>query len=676
MPAMRRTADRVHRSHGESESLWANPTCDRRSFVPKLLPRNRFGVTMRRSLVVPLALLASLAGIGPAECQDTPPPDPVEEKLEGPEIYRRLVAGSAWVVYVKPDGSGEYASGTGWIVDGPNRLLITNHHVVSADDESNVNAVVADKDLRVYFPWTRDGRLISDRSEYLRQGTFVKATVIDSNPTIDLAVLRLESIPAGVVPLPLSARMPEPGSQVHSIGNPGASGGMFVYTSGTVRQIYRGKREYGGGQKVEATIVETQSPANPGDSGGPVVNGRGQVVAICSAGNQKAQLMTIFIDVSELKDYLAKVRPFVRPRTADDFNNRGVQYYELGLYDKAIPDLTEAIKIDPKLAIAYVNRANAFHSKKEYDSALADLKQAKALGENTMLLHDIAGLCHIGKEDYDKAIESFTQAIGLEPGDASLRASRSDAYKAKSMFDEAVRDMTEAIRIEPGEAAHYARRALIHSDQGHHEDALRDYSEAIKIEPQNPEYYAYRAIVHENAGQLDAAAADYAESVKRTDEKADLLERLLSLGAVHHKRKDLAAEQLAYALVAKVDAQFADARVPVRRGRTLRITNKTGEKITVYLKFHGVRDDGQPTWTPSPPDQEGWANYQFEPDESAVISFQGKTHVSDKVRLYAVDAADLKGWLTYRDADLPLGVPDEGYRAPDVQEFEFTIRAD
>jgi|GEM_PF-3283720 len=675
MSGLRRFLDRMRRSFENDERERLSAFSIDQPAGPDAPPRHRFEpVTF--SGFRPLALLATLMGLAsfaPAIGQDVPPPDPVEDRLDGTETYRRLLAGSAWVVYVKLDGSGEYTSGTGWIVDGPNRLLVTNHHVVSADDESNVNAVVPDKDLRIYFPWTRDGRLFTDRSEYLRQGTYVKASVIDSNPAIDLAVLKLESIPAGVVPLPLSARIPEPGSPVHSIGNPGASGGMFVYTSGTVRQIYRGKRDYGGGQKVEASIVETQSPANPGDSGGPVVNARGQVVAICSAGNQKAQLMTIFIDVSELKDYLAQVRPFVRPRTANDFNNRGIQYYERGLLDKAVPDLTEAIRLDPKLAIAYVNRANAFHSKKEYDSALADVKQASQLGENTMLLHDIAGLCHFEKQDYDKSIESFTNAIGLAPGDATLRIFRSDAYKAKKQIDEDVRDLTEAIRIDPMDATIHSRRGLIQADRGRNEDAVRDYSEAIRLDPQNPDYFAYRAIVQENAGNLDAAVFDYAESVKRTQDKAELLERLLSLGSLHHKRKDLTAEQNVYALIAKLDEPFAEEHVPVRRARILRVTNRTGQKITVHVKFHQVLDSGESSWSPAAPDQEGWANYPFDPGESAKISFRGQVVPSDKVGLYAVDETGTKGWITYRDTDLPLGVPDTGYRAPAIQEFEFTI---
>ena len=44
------------------------------------------------------------------------------------------------------------------------------------------------------------------------------------------------------------------------------------------------------GQTVEAMFLETQKPVNPGDSGGPTVNDRGELVAVVSSGNPKADL--------------------------------------------------------------------------------------------------------------------------------------------------------------------------------------------------------------------------------------------------------------------------------------------------------------------------------------------------------------------------------------------------
>ena len=45
-------------------------------------------------------------------------------------------------------------------------------------------------------------------------------------------------MPDGVPELVLAKASAEPGQSVHSIGNPGGSGALWVYTPGKVRQVY------------------------------------------------------------------------------------------------------------------------------------------------------------------------------------------------------------------------------------------------------------------------------------------------------------------------------------------------------------------------------------------------------------------------------------------------------
>src|SRR5207249_11462107 len=100
---------------------------------------------------------------------------------------------------------------------------------------------------------------------------------------------------------------PGPGQRVHSIGNPGSSDGLWLYTSGTVRQVYHKKWQSRGSQRIysfEAEVVETQSPTNPGDSGGPLVNDQGDLVAVTQGTASGAQLLSLFIDLSEVRTFL------------------------------------------------------------------------------------------------------------------------------------------------------------------------------------------------------------------------------------------------------------------------------------------------------------------------------------------------------------------------------------
>ena len=67
------------------------------------------------------------------------------------------------------------------------------------------------------------------------------------------------------------------------------------------------------------------------------------------------------------------------PRTAEDYNNRGLDRQNKGDIDGAIEDYTKAISLKGKsitLATAYNNRANARMSKNDLDGAIEDYSKA------------------------------------------------------------------------------------------------------------------------------------------------------------------------------------------------------------------------------------------------------------------------------------------------------------
>ncbi len=181
-------------------------------------------------------------------------------------IYRKALR--ATVLVMTKDSLG-----TAWLVDRQSRLFITNHHVVGSN-----------KRVEIVFPRFSKGRVVAERSAYRKVRT-LRARVLRADVKRDLALLRLETaLPSGVAPLKLASREPSPGASLHSVGNPGVSGALWVYTQGTVRSVYhRTWRSRGGKGKVSqhsSRVVEMQSSVNPGDSGGPVMNGLGEVVGV------------------------------------------------------------------------------------------------------------------------------------------------------------------------------------------------------------------------------------------------------------------------------------------------------------------------------------------------------------------------------------------------------------
>lgn len=220
-------------------------------------------------------------------------PAPVDN---GTSVYQKVVRSTVWIHSNR--GSGKYASGSGSLVDKGRRLVLTNYHVVG-----NV------KNATVYFPAFDGKKPIPERKYYTERSKLgIPGEVVEIDKEADLALIRVDRVPEDVPELPLAKESPDPGQSVHSIGNPGKSGALWVYTPGKVRQVYtkkwKAKLDERHTVTFEAKVIETDSPTNPGDSGGPLVNDKGELVGVTQGGAIDAQAISIFVDRSEVKRLL------------------------------------------------------------------------------------------------------------------------------------------------------------------------------------------------------------------------------------------------------------------------------------------------------------------------------------------------------------------------------------
>ncbi|MBS0641516.1 MAG: trypsin-like peptidase domain-containing protein, partial [Proteobacteria bacterium] len=118
----------------------------------------------------------------------------------------------------------------------------------------------------------------------LSDGQAHEAALIGNDPATDLAVLRLSG---GAVPhaeLGVSANL-RVGQLVAAIGNP--LGFTCTVTAGIVSALGRTLRTRSGG--LLDSVIQTDAPLNPGNSGGPLVSGAGLVVGINTAMIAPAQ---------------------------------------------------------------------------------------------------------------------------------------------------------------------------------------------------------------------------------------------------------------------------------------------------------------------------------------------------------------------------------------------------
>jgi len=182
--------------------------------------------------------------------------------------------------------------------------------------------------------------------------------------------------------------------------------------------------------------------------------------------------------------------------------------------DRAIDQLTRAIRANPKDAWAFVSRGILLQAKGAEDKAFADYSEAIRLDPGYAAAYDYRGWAWFKKREYDKAIADYDEAIRLDPRFASAYKDRSSVWIGQGEYDKAIADLNEAIRLDPQYATHYANRAVIWLKKGELDKAMADVNEAIRLHPQYAWAYYNQGGVWQLKKEYDKALAAYNEAIR------------------------------------------------------------------------------------------------------------------------------------------------------------------
>jgi S1-C subfamily serine protease len=169
------------------------------------------------------------------------------------EIYEHAAPGVVQITSTSNVGGviGEdSALGSGFVVDQSGHI-VTNYHVI--EDASQIRVSFSNQDT-------------------------VVARLVGSDPTTDLAVLQVEASANALTPLPLgNSDKVRVGDPVVAIGNP--FGLDRTATAGIVSALQREITSPDPKFAIDH-VIQTDAPINRGNSGGPLINVRGQVIGV------------------------------------------------------------------------------------------------------------------------------------------------------------------------------------------------------------------------------------------------------------------------------------------------------------------------------------------------------------------------------------------------------------
>jgi S1-C subfamily serine protease len=231
-------------------------------------------------VVVVAALVSGTVGVSPPVLPVTVVSDPVVARVDSELVDVNTIIN---------DGEGA-AAGTGMVLT-PSGLVLTNNHVIA--QATSIDAVD------------------------VGNGQSYTARVLGYDERRDVALIQLEGASGlAAVTLGDSAHV-DVGGQVVTIGNAGGVGGTPAARSGTVLALNRAivvSDDYDGSSEHLSQLIQIHGDLQPGDSGGPMVDGAGAVIGMDTAASTGFELsgqttgQGFAIEIDAVKRIAAQIR--------------------------------------------------------------------------------------------------------------------------------------------------------------------------------------------------------------------------------------------------------------------------------------------------------------------------------------------------------------------------------
>ena len=224
--------------------------------------------------------------------------------------------------FQRPNPQPRVGSGSGVIisVDG---FIITNNHVISGADVIEVT--------------------LNDNRKFT-------ATLVGTDPITDIALLKINASALPVIPFGDSESL-KIGEWVLAVGNPFNL--TSTVTAGIVSAKGRGISMGGDRNKIES-FIQTDAAVNPGNSGGALVNTKGELIGINTA---------IYSETGNFTGYSFAVPITIAGKVANDLKEYGtVQRGLLGVQIMSVGDLLDNMNL-ANIDAAYKKELEELHGK-------------------------------------------------------------------------------------------------------------------------------------------------------------------------------------------------------------------------------------------------------------------------------------------------------------------------
>jgi tetratricopeptide (TPR) repeat protein len=265
------------------------------------------------------------------------------------------------------------------------------------------------------------------------------------------------------------------------------------------------------------------------------------------------KILTIGRNALYFEDYVLSIQYFnqvirVKPYLSEPYMFRSIAKIQLGDYEGAEADGSEAIERNPFVPEAFYARGFSRMKIGKYEEAYKDFSKALEFSPNSqhLLLSRMDASDRAGKPK--EALRDIQSLIRLFPGNSNyyyekgrICLSLKDTTEAENSFNALIKndslnyigwsarallkmqkndktgafqDLNAAIKNKSKYFGDYLNRGILHVENKKFLDALQDYDQAIKMEPKSILGWINRAILRSDLGDNNNSLSDFKEVLK------------------------------------------------------------------------------------------------------------------------------------------------------------------
>jgi tetratricopeptide (TPR) repeat protein/TolB-like protein len=189
--------------------------------------------------------------------------------------------------------------------------------------------------------------------------------------------------------------------------------------------------------------------------------------------------------------------------------------------DKAIGLFNQAIKIDPRFALAYAGLADA--DRRMYDQtkdavwtqrALGAAQQAQSLNDNLPEVHFTLGSIYTTTGRTAEAIAELQRALQLAPNSDEALRRLGTAYLNANQPQQAIDSYTKATDVNPYLWTNYNQLGIAYFQLGQNDQALKTFQHVTALAPDRAEGWANMGAVHYQQGKWNECIPEFQKAIE------------------------------------------------------------------------------------------------------------------------------------------------------------------